>query len=281
MLLFYVDECGDAKAWPRAGSKAPTPSDYLVLAAVGIHDSSRGPLAIELQATKERYFGKHARNPDWSLTELKGRYLKHAAAGHGVPMVPSGYAALIQSGNLHLLVRDLGQIFAKFRPTIFSVVVDKAALRAADSAVEPLGAAYSKLYERVALTLGHVNAGEGGMFVADQQESHENYFKSGALHDARRALRPKGSNRPDFDLLMDKPLWVDTERSSWDREMIQLADIVAYSTYEWFKIQSPPQANHYLWDKIAPCFAAHWNTTKAQGGGIMIYPEPRTYPPID
>ncbi|WP_430868480.1 DUF3800 domain-containing protein [Demequina aurantiaca] len=285
MLLFYVDESRDPKPFPKDHPVwvPGDPSEFFVLSAVGIHDSSREPLALEIAAVKEKYFGSAARNPDWSLTELKGSFIAQTARAKGGArpgFVPAGYQAVADPAVMGHLLNELGQLFAKFRPTIFSVVVDKKALAAAGTDVDPLGAAYSRLYERVALTLEHVNTGEGALFVADQQPAHEAYFKSGAMHDVRRELKSKGKNRANFNLLLDKPLWVDTDYSTWDREIIQLADIVAYSTYEWFKRQEPPKERYLLWDKITPWFAAHWNTTKAQGGGIIVYPDPREYPPI-
>lgn len=286
MLLFYIDESRDTKPFPPGHeTRMPgDPSEYFVLSAVGIHDSSRELLAKEIAAVKDRHFGRFARNPDWSLTELKGSFIAHTArakSGLRPDFVPAGYQTVSDPVKLSHLINELGQLFAKFKPTIFSVVVDKKALAKIGTEIDPLGAAYSRLYERVALTLEHVNAGEGALFVADQQPAHEAYFKSGAMHDVRRELKPKGNNRANFNLLLDKPLWVDTNYSTWDREIIQLADLVAYATYEWIKRGGPPEDKHLLWSKIAPCFAAHWNTTKAQGGGIIVYPDPGKYPRVD
>jgi len=287
MLLFYVDECGGTSMTfsppPEGKTMASGSSELFVMSAVGIHDSSREPLAHEIEELKLRNFGAKAVGGTWADTELKGKYLAHLArhfAGTSAPDVPKGYRAISDKHNFGFLLRDLGQLFAKFRPTIFTVIVDKRELTGPHAAVNPLGAAYSRLYERVALTLQNVNGGEGGIFVADRQDEHEVYFKSGAMHQVRRSLASKGINRPDFNLLLDKPLWIDPTLSTWDREIIQLADIVAYSSYEWWKERRPPSERHFLWDKISPCFAAHWNTTKAQGGGIIVYPDPGKYPAI-
>ncbi|WP_296667601.1 DUF3800 domain-containing protein [Demequina sp.] len=287
MLLFYVDESGGTSmrfAAPTHGrTRAPGASELFVLSAVGVHDSSREPLALELQAVKERAFGDAAARLEWGDTELKGKHLAHL--DHNIrdgahDDVPAGYAAVDDLHRLHLLLRDLGQVFAKFRPLVFSVVVDKRAILESGSRANPLGAAYAQLYARVALTLEHVNRGEGAVFVADQQDEHEAYFKSGAMREDLRTLTSKGKNRPNFRLLIDKPVWIDAGLSTWDRELIQLADLVAYASYEWYKIRAAPASRHFLWDKIEPCFAAHWNTTKAQGGGIIVYPDPGKYPPV-
>lgn len=42
-----------------------------------------------------------------------------------------------------------------------------------------------------------------------------------------------------FTIGVDKPLWVDTELSTWDRELIQLSDIAAYSVAECFRRGKP------------------------------------------
>ena len=286
MLLFYVDESGGTS---MGGALAPKVNgrthirDLFALSAVGIHDSSREPLAEEIVTVKARNFGEGAVRRDWGDTELKGRLLSEAAriakGEHGRD-IPAGYAAVTTPQGLGLLLRDVGQLYAKFRPLVFTVIVDKRELRAADPDASPLGIAYAKLYERVAQTLGSVNRGEGAIFVADRQDEHEAYFTSGAMHQMRRALASKGVNRPDFNLLLDKPVWIDPVLSRWDREIIQLADLVAFATRAWYAHGEPPRAPHFLWDKIEPCFAAHWNTTKAQGGGIMVYPDPGKYPPV-
>jgi len=288
MLLFYVDESGGTsmtfREAPRGRSRGSGASEYFVLSAVGIHDSSRELLALELRAIKERVFGAAATDRPWGDTEIKGSYLAHL--DHNLrdgahDWLPPGYAAVYDLNHMHELLRDLGQLFAKFRPLVFSVVVDKGAILDANSGVNPLGAAYARLYERVALTLAQVNRGEGAIFIADQQDEHEAYFKSGALTRDVNALATKGRGRPHFDLLLDKPVWIDPKLSTWDKELIQLPDLVAYASYAWYKTGGPPRGNHYLWDKIAPCLAAHWNTTKAQGGGITVYPDPGKYPPIE
>lgn len=288
MLLFYVDESGGTSmnfTTPPDGRTRPQgSSDLFVLAAVGIHDSSRARLALELKDIKRRCFGDGAVERPWKDTELKGTFLAHAARhgrnGERMGRIPPGYSALLARGMVEDLIRDLGQVFAKFRPTVFAMVVDKLAMVEREDPSTVLGAAYSRLYERVALTLDQVNEGEGGLFVADQQDEHEAYFKSGRMRDDLDALAAERTAKPNFKLLIDKPVWIDSTLSTWDRELIQLPDLVAYATYEWFKIGGPPRDAHFLWDSIEPCFAAHWNTTKVQRGGIIVHPDPGRYPPV-
>ncbi|WP_062517689.1 DUF3800 domain-containing protein [Demequina gelatinilytica] len=284
MLLFYVDESGGTSMNVGVAADGRTPvRDLFALAAVGIHDSSREPLAEEIVRLKERNFGAEALGSDWGATEIKARHLwlaSRRAHGEQVAGAPAGYAGVADKKHLNDLLRDLGQLFAKFRPLVFSVVVDKRALAAVDPTLNPLGVAYARLYERVAQTLGSVNRGEGAIFVADRQDEHEAYFNSGAMHEVRQGLASKGANRPNFNLVVDKPVWIDPTLSTWDRELIQLADLVAFATRAWYGAGQPPTDRHLLWDKIEPCFAAHWNTTKAQGGGIIVFPDPGKYPPV-
>ena len=287
MLLFYVDKSGGTSmtfSAPQRGHTRPQgASDLFVLAAVGIHDSSRARLAVEIQEAKLRCFGEGAMARPWNDTELKGTFLSHVVRHHDgdrIGRIPAGYGALVARGKVDALLRDLGQIFAKFRPLVFAMVVDKRAMAAREEHGSVLGAAYARLYERVALTLDQVNEGEGGLFVADQQDEHEAYFKSGAMRDDLDALAADRTAKPNFRLLVDKPVWIDSSLSTWDRELIQLPDLVAYATYEWFKIGGPPAGRNFLWDKISPCFAEHWNTTKVQGGGIIVHPDPGRYPPV-
>ncbi len=287
MLLFYVDESGGTSmsfAEPQHGHTRPQgASDLFVLAAVGIHDSSRAKLALEIKDAKRRCFGEGAMSRPWNDTELKGTFLAHVVRhrdGAKMGRIPVGYSALLARGMVHDLLRDLGQIFAKFRPLVFAMVIDKRAMAQQEKPGSVLGSAYARLYERVALTLDQVNEGEGGLFVADQQDEHEAYFKSGAMRQDLDVLAARRKAKPNFRLLIDKPVWIDSSLSTWDRELIQLPDLVAYSTYEWYKIGGPPQGPNFLWDKIEPCFAEHWNTTKVQRGGIIVHPDPGKYPPV-
>ncbi|MDN4478226.1 DUF3800 domain-containing protein [Demequina sp. SYSU T00039] len=287
MLLFYVDESGGTSmsfTTPRHGRTRPQgSSDLFVLAAVGIHDSSRARLALELREAKYRCFGEGAMDRPWNDTELKGTFLAHVVRhrdGERMGRLPAGYSALLARDKVDELLHNLGQIFAKFRPLVFATVVDKLAMVEREDTSTVIGAAYSRLYERVALTLDQVNEGEGGLFVADQQDEHEAYFRSGAMKGDLDGLAARRSTKPNFRLLIDKPVWIDSSLSTWDRELIQLPDLVAYATYEWYKVGGPPQGANFLWDKIEPCFAEHWNTTKVQRGGIIVHPDPGRYPPV-
>src|SRR5690606_6496148 len=115
------------------------------------------------------------------------------------------------------------KLFAKFRPMVFAVAVDKRRLPAGTS---PVAAAYGKLYREVALRIGGVFVGESALFVADRQDEHARLFADGAIHDARDRVQGKGL-RADFNLIVDTPIWLDPTLSTWDREIIQLADLVA------------------------------------------------------
>ncbi|WP_084124290.1 DUF3800 domain-containing protein [Demequina sp. NBRC 110054] len=284
MLLFYIDECGDTAARAPRHSSHGTPSDLFVLAAVGIHDSSREVLARELIGIKRRYFPASVGAEDWGRSEIKGRFLTHSARLHGherVRFLPEGWREADDPVVMDRMLIDLAQVFAKFKPLIFTAVIDKVALRQSGEDIDPLAVAYTRLYERVALVLDQVNKGEGALFVADQQDEHEAYFKSGAMYAARAELEKKERNRPRFEPVLDKPLWIDSHYSTLDREIIQLADIVAYSVNEWYGRGEPPTERQYLWRAIAPCFAAHWKAQKSHGSGIMVYPELEVYPRIE
>ena len=292
MLLFYIDECGDhALATDPADNSGLTlkrgVSPYFVLAAVGIGDSSRKPLAEALFTVKAHHFGAAVNAFRWSESELKGRFLARASQsvdkGRAL-MSPSAYAALRTRGQVDAFVNDLAMIFAKFRPLIFAVVVDKHdILRVAASGrrVEtPLGVAYTYLQQRVALTIERLHTGESALLVADQQTQHEALFRTGHLNAIRDRMTRPLRTKPDFKLVLDKPLWVDTDLSTWDREILQLADIAAYTATECMRRGSPPTAGCYLWEAIRPNFAMHWHTGNIKSGGFAIYPSKSTYPAL-
>ncbi|WNM26768.1 DUF3800 domain-containing protein [Demequina capsici] len=284
MLLFYIDECGDTAPLEHRHGGHGSPSQVFILAAVGIHDSSREALGHEILGIKRHYFPASVGSPDWNLSEIKGRFLTHSSRLRGherARFLPEGWRELDDPEVMERFLNDVGQLFAKFRPLIFAALVDKRAMALTGEDTDPLAIAYTRLYERVALTLDQVNRGEGALFVADQQDEHEAYFRSGAMYAARTALEKREHNRPHFEPVLDKPLWIDSHFGTLDRELIQLADIVAYSVNEWYERGEPPMEHQYLWRSIAPCFAAHWKPQKSHGAGVMVYPELEAYPPLD
>jgi hypothetical protein len=286
MLLFYVDECGDAKALvPGARGtleSQPGPSPWFVLAAVGIRDTSRQPAAEAMLAFKNKHLDMAGNGDDaWERTEIKGRYLAQASRsaleGSSVsrPAWRGTFGDPVKAaGAVHVL----SNIFARFRPTIFVVAIDKVRLAAQGNPVDPLGAAYAIINERVAQTLDRVVSGESAMFVADQQVEHEAYFRDGRMNAAREEMSRRLNSAPLYQRVLDKPLWIDTALSTWDREIIQLADIAAYSTYQLVKRGSAPPEPHYMWPAVESCLARHWGSGRVQGGGLAIYPPPTRYP---
>ena len=282
MLLFYVDECGDAKAWDATGGGGSSP--YFVLSAVGISDTSREPIARDIGRIRSKYLPDAKDELPWSHGEIKGRYLATAARAVDKGSLPARAVFRHAFGGSDAgagLLGSLGNVFARFRPLVFSVVVDKAKLASGYPHLEPLGAAYALLNLRVAQVLDKAVAGEGAMFVADQQHEHERHFRDGRATAAREAFTDGREKTPSFARLMDKPLWIDPELSVWDREILQLADIVAYSTYELAKTGKAPFENYYLWSAIEPWLARNWahHATPA-GAGLSIFPKPKAYPTL-
>ena len=285
MLLFYVDECGDAKAWPGAAGAGSTPSEFFVLAAVGMPDTSRQNAAEALMALRARHLHlpQGGLPSSWEAQEIKGSYLAQAARASGKGVQPARVAfrgAFASLSSTTGFLHSLRNIFNRFRPTIFVVAIDKKRLAELDQSIDPLGAAYAILHQRVAQTLDRVVAGEAAIFVADQQGEHEAYFRDGRMNKARDAMASRLRKAPAYNRVLDKPLWIDTALSEWDREILQLADIVAYSTYELMKRNAAPTEEFYLWAAIEPWLARHWGSGLAAGAGLGVFPPPKRYPAV-
>jgi hypothetical protein len=284
VLIFYADENGDHSMLTEP---AVTPirlkngvSPRFTLAGVGIRDTSRRPAAEALFKLKKRHFGDAVLGP-WADTEIKGRYLFRAARGaasNNPLKSPAGYERLNSPGKVNALIRDLGLVIAKFRPLVFAAVVDKNEMLATNRELHPLGVAYTYLHQRIAIAMEDLYAGDGAIVVADQQTQHEAYFRAGGLHRTREILSTGLRRTPNYDIVLDKPLWVDTDLSSWDREIIQLADIVAYTANEYVRRGEPPTEPCYLWKQIEPCFAVNFSTGNIAGGGISLYPKSAKLP---
>lgn len=260
-------------------------SEHFVLAAVGIRDTSRKPLAEALVQLKRRHFGATVGSEPWSASEIKGRHLfrvsRSVASGH-VLAKPAAFARLDTAKKVDALIKDIGRVLSMFRPLIFAVAVDKRACLLAEDTKRkvspPLGAAYTYLSQRVALTMERLHAGEGAILVADQQTQHEAFFRSGQMNDVRNRMTEKLWLQPQFSLVLDKPLWIDTALSTWDREILQLPDIVAYSVGELLKRGAAPAEACYLWERIRPNLALNWSSGTIESGGLAIYPKPAAYP---
>jgi hypothetical protein len=277
MLLFYVDESGGTG--PPSATSAR--SRYFALAAVGIRDSSREAIAREIRTIRVKYFGAKVVEASWDETEIKARYIQASALGYAPGSKlgpPEAWAAVAQGSRLGNLTRDIEKVFAKFRPVVFAVVVDKHTLAAGES---PVAVAYAKLYREVALRVGNVYVGESALLVADRQDEHQRLFASGDVHATRKRLAPKTGTKPDFNLLIDTPIWLDPTISTWDREIIQLADLVALAAREWASSGGPPSMATFMWRAITPCFALDWHETTATKSGLSIYPPPVKYPPLN
>ena len=284
MLIYYVDEFGDNSILTQPDSRPPRlktgVSEYFILSGVGVRDTSRRPLAETLYEIKEKHFGSKLAAGPWAESEIKGRHLFRASrsvATGNVLKSPSAYRVLDTPEKVGALVTDIGMIFTKFRPVIFSAVVDKAEMLT-KKVNNPLGVAYAYLHQRIALTMERIYTGEGAILVADQQTQHETYFRSGGMNALRDQITKGLGLKPDFRLVLDKPLWVDTELSSWDREIIQLADIAAYSTAECMKRGESPVESCYLWKQVSSCMAINWRTGGLESGGFAVHPRPKKYP---
>ena len=284
MLIFYADENGDhsmltdLSATPLQLKRGVSPR--FTLAGVGIRDTSRKPVAEALFRLKKRHFGDAVQG-SWGDTEIKGRYLFRAARGVAAdnPLKsPAGYERLDSPGKVNALIRDLGLLIAKFRPLIFASVVDKNEMLATNRELHPLGVAYTYLHQRIAIAMEDLYAGDAAIVVADQQTQHEAYFRAGGLHRTREILSAGLRRAPNYDLVLDKPLWVDTDLSSWDREIIQLADIAAYTANEYVRRGEPPTEPCYLWKQIEPCLAVNSSTGNIAGWGISLYPKSAKLP---
>jgi hypothetical protein len=282
VLIFYVDESGHhllTRDRVDPTKLASGNSEFFVLAAVGIRDTSRRALNSDLLRIKREHFGPRVDELPWDATELKGRHLAVARRNLTVPgykqHLPAGYEAFTTTQKIDDIEDDLRITFARYRPVIFTIAIDKLKVIPKDDQ-SALELAYGFLYRRVALILQRIYQGEGGVFVADQQAEHERMFDSGKLYSFRDAINQSGKRRADYELILDKPLWIDTKQSSWDREIIQLADIAAFHVNE--VVRTSHVGSTELWLEIRRCMAVDARNGEPDGEGLMIFPMPKTWP---
>ncbi|MGN8551662.1 UNVERIFIED_CONTAM: hypothetical protein OHV15_03635 [Microbacterium sp. SLM126] len=278
MLIFYVDETGTASLATVPGSDPPElvpgTAAFFTLAAIGIRDSARKPLAEYLLRVKAEHLGAAA-GASWDDTEIKGRYLLHVAKSLRTGRkhsAPSGYSSIADDAAMDAFLHALGLAMSVFRPLILANVVDKYKMIARGIGTNPIGIAYSYLQRNIALTLEHQLSGESAIIVADQQTQHEALFKSGGIHEIRSQLEKDLTRVPNYNLVLDKPLWLDTDLSMWDREILQLADIASFLVTKVIDDGEPPAELARLWQAMLPQFALHHKSGKVLGRGIAMYP---------
>lgn len=285
MLLFYIDESGHHRM--DANPADPTQlardtTDWFVLSAVGIRDTSRRPLAESIDRIKRDRLGATNERP-WDVTELKGRRLAITRrALDARTHEEDAYPDLADPGKLDALEHELRMLFSRFRPLTFTVAIDKRRLFAKRPGDSALGWAYAFLYRRMALSLERLYPGEGGVLVADQQTEHEKAFKTGDLTRLRDDLAEAAPwLRADYRLLLDRPIWIDSTLSTWDREIVQLADLVAFTTHEGVARGFASVACAPLWPAIRSVLAEDWTKGGPDGEGLVIFPKPDRWPPTD
>lgn len=281
MILFYIDESGHHRMAPDDDDPshlARDTTDWFVLSAVGIRDSERESTAEAVFALKERHLGADAERP-WGETELKGRRLAitRRRLGGGRVDPEADYPALGDTRQLDELDDAIGAILADLDELTFTIAIDKHRLFERRPGVPALGSAYAFLYRRIALTLAERFPGEHGILIADQQTEHEKAFRDHELLRVRDELAAKGHLVADYRLLLDRPLWIDSTLSTWDREIIQLADLVAFTTHEGLARGFDSVAARELWPQIRPALATNADLNP-DGEGFVIYPKPAVWP---
>jgi hypothetical protein len=293
VLLFYIDEYGDTELTrQRANSSLPWAlkpgsSEWFVLSAVGIPETSRLDFARRIQEVKATHFPKDFPSGPWKNTEIKGRFLRMAGdrlQRGKYPLNPLGYRALSSTDKLERLCADLARLWPRFRPLVYVVAIDKKKLiqRTRNRRLHPLGIAYTYLQQRLSLLVAQVyGQTEGVLMIADEQSAHESFFRQGQVHKVRTHLTDRGrmTRPPDFNLILDKPIWINPDLNVMDREIIQLADITAYSAARLIQSNAVPAEPWFFWQQIAACLSVHWTSGCIEGGGLTIYPKPNPYPP--
>ena len=281
MLLFYIDESGHHRMDPDAQDPsrlARDTTDWFVLSAVGIRDTARRPLAEAVDALKTTRLGATPERP-WNETELTGRRLaitRRRVEG-ARPDSDADYPVITDAAELDEVEAEVAGLFASFQPTVFTVAIDKRRLFTERPGEPALGWAYAFLYRRIALELERDHPDEGGILVADQQTEHEKAFRTHELTRIRDELARRGRLRADYRLLLDRPLWIDSSLSTWDREIIQLADLVAFTTHEGVDRGFRSDGTRALWPAIRSVLARD-ERGDVDGEGLVIFPKPEPWP---
>lgn len=285
MLIFYIDESGDTglSRTRRGGTWVLNPGvpQWFVLAACGIPETSRVDLAGTLVHIKDNFFPGW-QQADWHDTEIKGRYLAqaHKRLSRGLrPLKPVGYRSLRTLRQLDRLCEALCRVLRKSRPLIYAVAVDKKTLVRRSRPWPPEGIAYAFLEQRLALLVDTVYGdAEGVLMVADQQHAHEKLFRSGVMLQVRTQVTAQLPIQPRFELILDRPVWIDEVLHPLDRECLQIPDLAASAVFDLVQSGRASKQPYHMWHDIRDCLATHWSTGLIPDGGLSLYPRPGSYP---
>jgi hypothetical protein len=286
MLLFYLDEFGEGSMKRQRVNHRwvldPAVAPWFILAGVGIAETMRKDLAEDILEIKDKFFPGWKANP-WKDTEIKGRYLHQAVTMTAAGRVPwqAGYQHLT-AARARSLCRELARLFRRFRPIVYAVAIDKARHVRHNAPREPEAIAYAFLEQRLALLVDDVYGDtEGALMIADDQQSHEKLFRSGRMLQVRTQITTGLPRQPNFDLVLDRPVWIDPQLHPLDREILQLPDIVCYGVAELLRTGARPAGDAHMWEQVVPCFAYHFTTGEVPDAGVSIYPRPQQgYPQL-
>jgi hypothetical protein len=236
-------------------------------------------LAENILQIKDRYLPTW-RQSEWKDSEIKGRHLHNAVRSLAAGKLPSqkGYRNLTARGADELC-SELSRLFLKFRPIVYAVVIDKATHARKNQPYEPEGLAYAFLQQRLALLVDDVYGdAEGALMLADEQQAHEALFRSGRMLQLRTQITTGLPRQPNFDLVLDRPVWIDSKLHPLDREILQLPDIVCYGVAELIRSGTVPAGQAHMWPEVKTCFAYHFKSGAIPDAGLAIYPRPSNYP---
>lgn len=276
MLLFYLDEYGNTSVSSRSLERYP----FFVLGSMCIASSQRWSLYSRILELKDAFFPGW-RQYSWKDSEIKGTHLAglvgkltEGKQAH----LPLAYQQLDHPQTLEL-IDELFLTIDRFTPNFYFVAIEKQYIRQLFvRPTSPYSVGLVLLQWQVAKLAEQVyGMGEGAIFIADEQNQHENIFRNGEVRRVWDDVQLELGTTPDLRAILEKPLWVNSNELTVDREILQLTDLALYVvgraveqgrwTTDWF-------------NKLHPHIARNWNTGNVWEGGITIFPRPASYPAL-
>lgn len=210
---FYIDESGNHNL-SDIGTK------FFVLSAVGVGHERWQDMDGKVREVKERYF--HGIPPE--DVEIKGAYIRHR----------KGVYNTLSPQEMDLLEQDVMQLVYDFSEVIFSIVIDKLSLiRSYDEPTDPYDLAIEFLLERIEKFLEKRDS--YGFLVFDSRASRRSNDLDAYLKKEVREFQKNGTWYKKIERIWEEPFFVVSHTSAG----VQIADFVAYSTYQVFSRKKP------------------------------------------
>ena len=250
MYFFYIDE---------SGNRDVNVDEPYVLAAVGMYEGQWRRFNKHLTGMKTNIGRKYDANIGQDQLEVKANLLTKPRARE-----KSDFFRHLSDKDIRDITNNYYQQLEYGKMVVNAVIVQKNALQSGFTFEQMHKKAYEILLERIQHYMEHKHKKHNALIVMDDTGEQLNR-KVTSMHSR---LLGAGNNNMKFSNIIEYPFFVSSELSTG----VQLADLIAYTTYYTFKHNEPEYS--YM-KKIRPYIARHGDD-HSRLAGLKVWPNQAT-----